>query len=94
MDHLCALSHDPIVDGALVTSNSSTAAPARSTATSSTLSPPASTDPITVSAFVPLFRTMPNQTKPRIDQLSQTQPLGQHRRQQQTGARQQIPLIE
>ena len=55
LDHLCARSHVPIVDGARVASNSSPQAPARSTATSSMLSPPASIDPITVNAFVPLF---------------------------------------
>ena len=55
MDHLCARSHTPIVEGARVTSNSSPAAPARSTAVSSMLSPPASIDPITVDAFAPLF---------------------------------------
>jgi hypothetical protein len=44
-----------MVDGARVASNSSPQAPARSTATSSRLSPPASIDPITVNAFVPLF---------------------------------------
>jgi hypothetical protein len=55
LDHLCARSHDPIVDGARVTSNSELVAPDRRTATSSMLSPPASIDPITVNAFVPLL---------------------------------------
>ena len=55
LDHLCARSHDPTVEGARVPSNSELAAPARSTATSSMLSPPASIDPITVSALAPLF---------------------------------------
>jgi len=52
---LCERSHDPTVDGARVPSNKALAAPARSTATSSMLSPPASIDPITDSAFAPLF---------------------------------------
>jgi hypothetical protein len=52
---LCARSHDPTVDGALVSSNIFAEAPARSTAVSSMLSPPASIDPTTVSAFAPLF---------------------------------------
>jgi hypothetical protein len=52
---LCARSHDPIMEGALVPSNSDAAAPARSTATSSMLSPPVSIDPITDNAFAPLF---------------------------------------
>ena len=55
MDHLWARSHDPTVLGALVPSNNEPAAPARRTATSSMLSPPASIDPITVSAFAPLL---------------------------------------
>ncbi len=55
LDHLCARSQLPTVDGARVASNSSPAAPARRTATSSMLSPPASIDPTTVSALVPLF---------------------------------------
>jgi uncharacterized membrane protein len=55
LDHLRARSHDPTVDGAVVALNNDAAAPARSTATSSMLSPPASIDPITVSAFPPLF---------------------------------------
>jgi len=41
LDHLCARSHDPTVEGARVPSNNEPAAPARSTATSSMLSPPA-----------------------------------------------------
>jgi hypothetical protein len=48
-------SHDPIVDGARVVSNSLLVAPARSSAVSSMLSPPATMEPITVSALVPLF---------------------------------------
>jgi hypothetical protein len=55
LDHLCARNHDPIVDGARMPSNNEPVAPARSTATSSMLSPPASIDPITVNAFVPLL---------------------------------------
>ena len=55
LDHLCARSHDPTVDGARVPSNNDPAAPARRTATSSMLSPPTSIAPITVSAFAPLF---------------------------------------
>lgn len=43
------------VEGALVPSNSDAAAPARSTAPSSMLSPPASIEPITDNAFGPLF---------------------------------------
>jgi hypothetical protein len=55
LDHLCARSHVPTVDGALVRSNNAPVAPARRTATSSMLSPPVSIEPITVNAFVPLF---------------------------------------
>src|SRR5680860_789022 len=53
LDHLNARSHVPIVDGARVSSNNSGAAPARSTSTSSMLSPPASIAPTTVTAFAP-----------------------------------------
>ncbi len=53
--HLWARSHVPIVDGARVASNSSPAAPARSTSVSSMLSPPASIVPITVRALHPLL---------------------------------------
>ena len=45
----------PIVEGARVASNSSPAAPARSNAVSSMLSPPARIDPITVNALAPLL---------------------------------------
>ena len=45
----------PIVDGARSWSNNSGLAPARSSATSSIESPPASMDPTTESAFVPPF---------------------------------------
>jgi len=55
LDHVNARSHVPTVDGASTPSNSSGAAPARSTSTSSMLSPPASIDPITVDAFAPQF---------------------------------------
>jgi hypothetical protein len=55
LDHLWARSHDPTVDGALVSSNNTPAAPARNRAVSSMLSPPASIDPITVNAFALLF---------------------------------------
>jgi hypothetical protein len=55
LDHLCARSHDPTVEGARVPSNNEPAAPARSTATSSILSPPARIDPTTDSALAPLF---------------------------------------
>jgi len=48
-------SQDPIVDGARMASNNSGSAPARSNAVSSMLSPPASIDPITLNAFVPLL---------------------------------------
>jgi hypothetical protein len=47
-----------MVEGARVASNNETEAPDRSTARSSMLSPPASIDPITVSAFVPLRRRL------------------------------------
>lgn len=55
LDHVCARSHDPTVEGALVPSNSDAAAPARRAATSSMLSPPVSNVPITDKAFAPLF---------------------------------------
>lgn len=55
LDHLCARSHDPTVEGARVSSNSAPDAPERSTATSSMLSAPASIEPITVNAFAPLL---------------------------------------
>jgi hypothetical protein len=48
-------SQDPIVEGARVVSNNVLVAPARSSSVSSMLSPPASMDPITVSALAPLF---------------------------------------
>jgi len=55
LDHLKARSHDPTVEGARVALNSSPAAPARRIAVSSMLSPPASIDPSTVSALLPLL---------------------------------------
>ena len=55
LDHLCARSHDPTVEGARVASNNKPVAPDRKMATSSMLSPPASIAPITVNAFVPQF---------------------------------------
>ena len=53
LDQVNARSHVPIVDGARTWSNSTGAAPARSTSTSSMLSPPASIAPSTVTAFAP-----------------------------------------
>jgi hypothetical protein len=55
LDHLKARSQVPIVEGARSWSNNSGVAPARSSATSSIESPPASIEPTTESAFVPLF---------------------------------------
>jgi len=90
---LCAGSHDPTGDGARVPSNNEPAAPARSTSTSSTLSPPASIDPITDTAFAPLFATL-SQAQSPVDQPGQVQPLSQHRGRQQPGVRHQIRLVE
>ena len=58
------------------------------------LSPPASIDPITVSAFAPLFAPSLGQPEPLVDQLAQPDPLGQHRRRQQPRVRHQIRLGE
>lgn len=97
LDHLCARSQLPTVDGARVASNNELLAPARSTATTSMLSmlsPPASIDPTTDSALVPLLAPCLASFNRPVDQPRQIKALGQQRRREQSGVRHQIALIE
>jgi hypothetical protein len=57
------------------------------------LSPSASIDPITVSAFAPLFAVL-SQVQPVLDEPGQVQALGQHRRRERAGVRHQVAFAE
>ena len=85
----------PSVEGARA-GNTSPAAPARITSTSSMLSAPASIPPIIVIALTPTFAA-PRRTRQIdafVDQLGDPEPLGELGRGDQPGVRHQVRLIE